>query len=401
MRKIIITLFIVTLLFVKACKQATTEVPKSENSKTDHTKLATPKPDEQYATKVEFSTEPNEVKKDEQANLFFTVKNGNGEVVRDLKIVHEKPMHLIAVSGDLNEFYHLHPEPQKDGSFKVPFAFANGGKYQLFVDVTTPDNKQIIRSIDLEVKGEIPPNEPFTVDAKFEKAAGGIRVEMKPDGELIAGKELLLDFKVTDVLTKKPVTDLENYLGEKAHFVVISQDLQEFVHAHPMSMDAVKNEHSEHNHSGKSEEKMMANADTTVSAHLTFPKTGIYKIWAEFKRNGGVIAVPFIVNVAENKEVATVKTDYKVPTDAYKVLVSKDGFLPSEINIIDGKFKKLAFVRIDKENCADEIVFKDLNIKKKLPVGEVVLVDLPADSKGKTLNFACGMDMYKGKVVIE
>jgi hypothetical protein len=401
MKKIIFITTILSLIIITACKQETVSNSKPETAKTEQTKSAAAKDGEQYATKIEFSTEPNEVKKDEQANLFFTVKNSSGEVVKNLKIVHEKPMHLIVVSGDLNEFYHLHPELQSDGSYKVPFAFANGGKYQLFVDVTTPDDKQIIRSIDLEVKGEIPPNEPLKVDEKFEQATGGIRVEMKPDGELVSGKEMLLAFKVTDVLTKKPVTDLENYLGEKAHFVVISQDLQEFVHAHPMSMDAVKNEHSDHNHGGKSEVKLAANADTTVSAHLTFPKAGIYKIWAEFKRNGGVIAVPFVVEVKENKEPAPKAMNFNVPKDAYKVLVSKDGFLPSEISFTAGKFNKLAFVRIDKENCANEVVFKDLNITKKLPVGEVVLVDLPADAKGKTLNFACGMDMYKGKLMVE
>lgn len=401
MRKFIFITTILSLIISTACKQSASNNSKPEPPKTEQTNPNAPKMDEQFATKVEFSTEPNEVKKEEQANLFFTVKNSKGEIIKDLKIVHEKPMHLIVVSGDLSEFYHLHPEVQADGSFKVPFAFPNGGKYQLFVDVTTPDDKQVIRSIDLEVKGEIPTNEPLKVDEKLEKAIGGIRVEMKPDGDLVAGKELMLAFKVTDVMNKKPVTDLENYLGEKAHFVVISQDMQEFVHAHPMSMDAVKNENSEHEHGGKSDEKLMANADTIISAHLTFPKAGIYKIWAEFKRNGGVIDVPFVVEVKPNTERTSKAINVEIPQDAYKILVSKDGFSPSEINLIEGKFKKLAFVRIDKENCADEVVFKDLNIKKKLPLGEVVLVDLPADSKGKTLNFACGMDMFKGKIVIE
>jgi hypothetical protein len=247
------------------------------------------------------------------------------------------------------------------------------------------------------VKGEPAPKEPLKVDEKFEKATGGIRVEMKPNGDLIAGKELMLDFSVTDVLTKKPVTDLENYLGEKAHFVVISQDLKEFVHAHPMSMNSMKSEHSEHEHS----EKMSSDSASTVSAHITFPKAGIYKIWAQFKRNGGVIDVPFVVEVKENKEVSATKSDVQIPLDAYKITASKDGFTPSEVKISDGQYKKLAFIRTDAENCADEIVFKDLNIRKKLPVGEVVMIDLPADSKGKTLNFACGMDMFKGKVIVE
>jgi hypothetical protein len=118
---------------------------------------------------------------------------------------------------------------------------------------------------------------------------------MKPDGEIVAGKDLMLDFFVSDIATKKPSTDLQNYLGEKAHFVIISQDLKEFVHAHPMPNSS--KEHGDYDHHGghgdmKASEKLAA----TVSAHVVFPKPGIYKLWAQFQRNGRVIDVPFIVN---------------------------------------------------------------------------------------------------------
>lgn len=56
--------------------------------------------------------------------------------------------------------------------------------------------------------------------------------------------ELNLDFAAFDAATGKPATDLQNYLGELAHFVIISEDLVDFVHAHPMAkgekMDGMK-----------------------------------------------------------------------------------------------------------------------------------------------------------------
>lgn len=36
-----------------------------------------------------------------------------------------------------------------------------------------------------------------------------------------------------------------------------------------------------------------------------------------------------------------------------------------------------------------------------LPVGEVVLVDLPNSLKGNTISFACGMGMMKGKILVK
>lgn len=378
------------VLFLTSCQKP--EQPKVE-PKAEPAKGEIKKADEKSGTKVEFATKPAEVKKDEQTELSFTVKNEKGETVKDLKIVHEKPIHLLVVSADLSEFYHLHPEPQTDGSFKVPFAFANGGKYKLYADLTTIDGKQTVSSFDLNVKGETAETENLIADTKFEQMIGGIRVEMKPNGDFSAGKEMLLAFNVTDILTKKPSTDLQNYLGEKAHFVVISQDLQEFVHAHPISNTTSNTtSNGEHNHGDM---KMPEKNDATVSAHIVFPKAGIYKLWAQFQRNGRVIDVPFVVNVAE-----TAKTATDLPKDAYKIVANKDGFTPNTIEIKAEQFKKLAFLRTDDETCAKEIVFPSLNIKKTLPLNEVVLVDLPKDFTGE-LGFACGMDMFKGKVIVQ
>jgi hypothetical protein len=224
---------------------------------------------------------------------------------------------------------------------------------------------------------------------------------MKPDGPLESENEILLDFSVSEAESGKPVTDLENYLGEKAHFVVISQDLKEFVHAHPISTDNVKTEHV-HDDGAKHAEKMTNApvAGNTVAAQLAFPKPGIYKLWAQFKRRGEVISVPFVVSVKQGAEQTDVLAKVKIPDDAVKIVVSRDGFTPEEITLVKGKPLKLAFIRTDAENCGGEVVFKDLNITKKLPVGEVVTVDIPENKTGE-INFACGMNMLKGKIIVQ
>ncbi len=114
---------------------------------------------------------------------------------------------------------------------------------------------------------------------------------------------------------------------------------------------------------------------------------------------GKVISVPFIVNVKADNHKAEVKAA-NVPTDAIKVMVSKNGYEPSEIKLEPGKPVKLAFYRADTENCGGEIVFSKLNIKKKLPVGETVLVKFTPTDSGE-ISFACGMDMMKGKVLVQ
>lgn len=359
---------------------------------------------------VDFATSPQTVTANEAAELAFTVKNAKGETVKDLSIVHEKPMHLLVVSEDLSEFYHLHPEPQTDGVYKVPFTFPNGGNYRLYADFTPLENSQIVQDFPLAVSGNERAKIALKPDAKLEKTVDGLRVALKSQNDLTANKELMLSFQAFDAATGKPVADLENYLGAKAHFVVISEDLQQFVHAHPMSNDNAK----QHAHGETAAMKMPedkphshgeklngAAAESIVSAHVSFPKPGLYKIFAQFQRVGKVITVPFTVDVkkgADEKPVDLSKAEF--PDGAVKIIVSKDGFTPNEISPKQGAPLKLAFYRADSENCGSEVVFKDLHITKKLPVGEVVTIDIPTDSIGE-FSFACGMDMYRGKIVVQ
>ena len=257
------------------------------------------------AYRVEFKTEPAEVKAGEEAALVFTVRDVKGEIIRDLAVVHERPMHLLVVSEDLSEFYHLHPERRPDGSFRVVHAFPYGGSYRLYVDYAPPGASQVVNRLSLRCGGETRAAIPLVEDEGATKTVDGLCVTMRPSKPLRAGEEVMLDFAVTDAETNEPVIDLEPYLGALAHFVIVSEDGAEFLHAHPVQkMDAraahahaarKSHEAMAHTHGGE-----MTNTSTSeVSAHTSFPRAGLYKIWAQFQRGGGVITVPFVVRVAE------------------------------------------------------------------------------------------------------
>lgn len=257
------------------------------------------------AFRVDFSSEPGQIQSGQSAMLVFTVKDDRGAIVKDLQTVHEKPMHLLIVSKDLAEFYHLHPEQQADGSFRVSHVFPNGGEYKLYADFTPNEAPQVVEQIDLSVMGNERASVPLQPDAKFEKTVDGLRVVMKPSAELKNGQELMLDFQAFDAASGKPATDLQNYLGELAHFVIISEDMKDFVHAHPMGkgerMDDMRMDGDEHP-SGGHEHSTMERATTKLSAsevaaHTAFPRSGLYKIWAQFQRNSKVVNVAFIVRV--------------------------------------------------------------------------------------------------------
>jgi plastocyanin domain-containing protein len=87
---------------------------------------------------------------------------------------------------------------------------------------------------------------------------------------------------------------------------------------------------------------------------------------------------------------------------AADVTAGEHGFVPTSLKLAGGgpgSRAAVTFVRTTDKTCATEVVFPDLGIEKKLPLGQVVSVDVPTDA-AKTLTFQCGMAMYKGAVVV-
>ena len=82
------------------------------------------------------------------------------------------------------------------------------------------------------------------------------------------------------------------------------------------------------------------------------------------------------------------------------IRADEKGFTPSSVTVEKGKPATLVFTRTSDATCATQVVFPDLNIKKDLPLNKPVDVEVPT-SAPRTLSFACGMNMFKGSVVIQ
>ena len=275
------------------------------------------------AFRAEFAANPATIQAGEPATLSFTVKDAQGAIARDLQIVHEKPMHLLIVSSDLAEFSHIHPTPQPDGTLKVTHTFPNGGDYKLYADFTPANSSQTVEQIAVKVSGNERAKQPLTADTEVTKSVDGISVTLVPDNPPKSGEAVMLNFKVADAKTGRPVTDLQKYLGEYAHFVIINEGLNDFLHAHPMTKEehgaghgsadqGAHGDHGDHDstatahqdrpgakpHSHAAKEGSANASPSEVAAHTTFPKAGLYKVWAQFQRAGKLITVPFVLNVA-------------------------------------------------------------------------------------------------------
>ena len=82
------------------------------------------------------------------------------------------------------------------------------------------------------------------------------------------------------------------------------------------------------------------------------------------------------------------------------IKVSGGEYQPAAVTVKKGEPVRLQFTRDEKPTCGDVLVIPSLNIKETIPVNEVVSIDITPDKAGD-LEFTCGMNMLKGKIVVQ
>ena len=253
---------------------------------------------EDAGVNVRLTSEPAAPLAGEPVSLSYRLTEaGNGRVLTDLPIDHERPMHLIAVSKDLRHFQHVHPEANPDGEYIVRSEFPEAGTYVLYDEFKHAESTVLDRR-ELRVGEASDAGASLSPDLS-PKTAEGVEVSLAAPEEIRAGEESSFTFTLTR--DGEPVTDLEPYLGAAAHVAIASADTQEFAHTHGEARGAAHgtggDAHEEHEGTGSSSDSGDAALGPEISFHHTFPSPGLYKVWGQFSRDGRVITVPFVVEV--------------------------------------------------------------------------------------------------------
>jgi Heavy metal binding domain len=241
--------------------------------------------------RLELTTEPPAVEAGRPARFRFAVFHPvTGAAVTDFAIVHDRPYHLFVVSQDLTHFEHVHPEQDPDGSFSIELTLPRPGYYKFYSDfLPAGGGPQIIAQsvvtarFDGDIVSSLARLEP---DQSLTKAVDGTLVELQVDpDELVAGRIVLLKFRLLDEKTRQPVVDLEPYLGAWGHALVLSEDGIEYIHAHPIEPLP------------ESTDRAALRGGPAVSFEGLFPKAGRYRVWVQFHRRGRTTTASFTVAV--------------------------------------------------------------------------------------------------------
>jgi plastocyanin domain-containing protein len=83
-----------------------------------------------------------------------------------------------------------------------------------------------------------------------------------------------------------------------------------------------------------------------------------------------------------------------------RVNATGDGFVPDKVTFSKGRPAVLVIKRIAEATCATEAIFVETGRKYDLPLNEEVRIEIPTD-QAVTFHYACGMNMYKGEVVVK
>uniref|UniRef100_B8HZN0 YtkA-like domain-containing protein n=1 Tax=Cyanothece sp. (strain PCC 7425 / ATCC 29141) TaxID=395961 RepID=B8HZN0_CYAP4 len=223
-------------------------------------------------------TVPDKIRPNTPVSLQVDVKDQNGNALTQFDRFQEQIMHVIAVSQDLQIFQHLHPTYQGNGRFVVATHFPKSGNYTLFSDYQPAGQAEQVSVLKTKVDGDT----PFVSQINWSrtKTFGQTIVSFAPAKVAIKAEEdVTLQFNLEDATTQQPITDLQPYLGEKGHLVILRQSKnlsrKDYIHAH-----AVQNTPA-----------------NQVHFVTSFPQPGKYKLWGQFNRNGNIITADYWVEV--------------------------------------------------------------------------------------------------------
>lgn len=81
-------------------------------------------------------------------------------------------------------------------------------------------------------------------------------------------------------------------------------------------------------------------------------------------------------------------------------IIVDGGYKPGVIELEKGVPAELVFIRKDKSACFEEVVLPDFGVNTHLPTDKPYTVTITPDKAGE-YTYACGMNMFFGKVVVK
>jgi cytochrome c-type biogenesis protein len=246
---------------------------------------------------VTLSSSPATIEPEKPFSLKIALHDKNGNPITDLQVSHEKILHVILVSEDLEEFMHVHPEDFEGnvmtpkGEFLTPFIIEKAGRYRVLVDGSRKGIGEVsdLGWLHVGIEGRDSVGDPIVIrkDLRLNRMFEDYDVsfQLSPENPPKSGEKAQLSYVIGDGKTGNPIFDLEQYLGADMHLAIMPIDLSTILHTHGVKL--------------KQEDNPNAGiALPEIRADYVFPYPGLWKIYGQFKHLGKVVTTEFMVDVA-------------------------------------------------------------------------------------------------------
>lgn len=220
---------------------------------------------------LQFDNDLSNLKSEENFNLSFSPRFKHDEkLVVELETIHEKEAHIIIVSDDLEYFIHVHPENDRNGKYSVKINLPFGGKYELFIEYKPLGSNKITDRFNLLIEGTEKSKAVFKSE-RYSFVDQNLSVILHPAEDLFSGKEIQIPVAILKGGKELNAANFDNYLGEKAHAVLIGITNFDFLHVHPMVMN------------------------NQLNLHMNIVESGYYRLWLQFQIDGKLYTADFVL----------------------------------------------------------------------------------------------------------
>ena len=114
---------------------------------------------------------------------------------------------------------------------------------------------------------------------------------------------------------------------------------------------------------------------------------------------GGIAAVGLVLWYFFGPREKTTAAVSSAGVQEIKVTV-KGYYSPDVIVVKQGKPVRLNFYRDETASCSEQVLFGDFGIARDLPAFKTTPIEFTAETPGE-FTFTCGMNMMRGKLVVE
>ena len=243
--------------------------------------------------RLDVRTMPAVITPGEPLTLYLSVRHpGTDEPIWRFESVHEKLYHLFVISQDMEFFQHIHPDQQPDGAWSIQLTLPKAGSYRIFSDFVPAGGSAQFLSRPLVTAGYVgdvlADTARLVPDTTATKTVDDLTATVRYDPTpMLAAMHSHLTFRLTKAGSDQAVTDLQTYLGAFGHMMIVSEDMVDYVHSHPI-------------------EVIPATADLEavrggpeVMFEGLMPKPGRYRAWTQFRYHDIVHTFPFTFEVLD------------------------------------------------------------------------------------------------------